>query len=90
MIINVTKAKYIDNFVIKLTLAILDNGINRQIEKVIDLKEYIKSKKEKGIFAPLKDINYFKNFKLSTNTIEWENGADIAPERFLELKNIKV
>jgi hypothetical protein len=34
------------------------------------------------MFEPLKDVNVFKNFRVSEilNTIEWENGADFAPE----------
>jgi hypothetical protein len=32
------------------------------------------------IFIPLKNIDYFKKFKLNPFTIEWENGADFAPE----------
>jgi hypothetical protein len=28
----------------------------------------------------LHDINYFKNFKISLNTIVWENEAGFAPE----------
>lgn len=38
------------------------------------------------LFEPLKDINLFKKFKVSEimNTIEWENGADLAPEFLYE------
>jgi hypothetical protein len=32
------------------------------------------------VFEPLKDINKFKRFYVSDWTIEWENGADFAPE----------
>ena len=89
MIVKVIKATYINNFIIKFSLKIIENKRSNQIDKVINLEDYIKSKKDNGIFAPLKDIKYFKNFSLSSNTIEWNNGADIAPERFLELKKIR-
>ena len=39
---------------------------------------------DKKNFEPLKDISYFKNFKLNSWTIEWDNGADFAPEFLLE------
>jgi len=86
MIVNVIKAQYKKDFIISLSLSITDNDSSKIVEKIVDLKEYIKSKKPTGIFAPLKDVNYFKDFKLNANTIEWKNGADIAPERFLEYK----
>ncbi len=85
MLVNITKATYIEGFIIKITLNTIDNNSLNIITKNIDLHQYIQARKETGIFAPLKDIEYFKNFKLNANTIEWENGADIAPERFLEL-----
>jgi hypothetical protein len=39
-----------------------------------------------SIFLPLKEIANFKKFSLSpvSNTIEWANGADIAPEFLYE------
>jgi len=32
------------------------------------------------IFEPLKNKEFFKNFSIRYNTVEWENGADFAPE----------
>ncbi len=68
-IINVEKAKYIEHF--KLYLEFNDG-----LSGVVDLKSYL----EGEIFEPLNNIDYFKNFKLDTWTIGWENGADFAPE----------
>ena len=33
----------------------------------------------------LKDLDFFKKFSVKYNTVEWENGADFAPEYLLEL-----
>jgi hypothetical protein len=44
--------------------------------KVIDFKNELWG----AVFEPLRDINVFKKFKLNYYTIEWENGADFAPE----------
>src|SRR2546423_9119903 len=30
--------------------------------------------------APLRDIEYFKNFKMNGDSIEWPNRFDVAPE----------
>jgi len=30
-------------------------------------------------------LDYFKNFQIKYNTIEWENGADYAPEYLYEI-----
>jgi hypothetical protein len=65
----VTKAAYIKNYLIRI---IFNDGV----EKIVDLKDEL----NEGIFIPLKDKEYFKKFHISANTIEWENGADFAPE----------
>ncbi|MDR2863431.1 MAG: DUF2442 domain-containing protein [Puniceicoccales bacterium] len=55
---------------------------------VVDLEKRIGN----GIFEPLKDISYFRRFRLNrdTRTIEWPNQADLAPsylyERTLEAR----
>lgn len=45
-------------------------------EKIFDMKPYL----EKGIFKKLKDENIFKTAKVSFDTVEWANEADIDPE----------
>ena len=45
-------------------------------EKVFDMKPYL----ETGIFKELKDETLFKTVKVSFDTVEWANEADIDPE----------
>ncbi|MBO4815500.1 MAG: DUF2442 domain-containing protein [Clostridia bacterium] len=46
-------------------------------EKIYDMKETIE---KIGYFGKLKNRKYFENVKPRGDTIEWENGEDIAPE----------
>ena len=71
MILNIIKANYLDGFRIRVLF-------NDGLEKTIDLKDYIKSKKH-PFFKTLSNIDEFKKFKLH-KTLTWESGADIAPE----------
>jgi len=77
MILNVIYAEYKEGYKVFLTF---NNG-----ESVItDLKDTLLNDSRK-IFIPLRDYDYFKNFKIRLNTITWENEADFAPEFLLEL-----
>ena len=79
MILNVTDAKYKGEYKVFLTF---NNG-----ESVVaDIEETIMNETRK-IFFPLRDLEYFKSFKIRLNTITWDNGADFAPEFLLELGN---
>lgn len=74
MFTEVIKATYLDGYRIKLQF-------NDGAEKIVDLSQSLKG----TVFAPLRDIEYFKRFSIKFNTIEWENGADFAPEYLYEI-----
>ncbi len=67
--IEVVKAKYLKGYQINVFFNDGKSGI-------VDLKNDLWGE----VFAPLKDVKKFKNFKLEIDTIAWDNGADFAPE----------
>jgi len=69
MFLEVSQADYLDNYRIKL---IFNNGK----KKIVDLQNELKG----SVYEPLRQLDYFKKFQLKYNTIEWDNGADYAPE----------
>ena len=73
-ILRITKAVYLDGYRIQL-------WFNNGDVKVVDLSDSM----EAPIFNPLKDGWYFKNFSIPYNTLEWENGADFAPEYLYDI-----
>ena len=73
MFLEVIKAEYLSGYRIKL-------WFNNQVVKVVDLANSLNGE----VFQPLKNIDFFKRFTIKFNTIEWENGADIAPEYLYE------
>lgn len=74
MFTEVIKAEYAGGYRIKL-------WFNNNVTKVVDLQSSLKGL----VFEPLKDLDFFKRFKVKYNTIEWANGADFAPEYLLTL-----
>ncbi|MDP4268225.1 MAG: DUF2442 domain-containing protein, partial [Bacteroidota bacterium] len=54
---------------------------NNGESKIVDLSNQLSGK----VFDPLKNKDYFKTFKIKYNTIEWDNGADFAPEFLYEI-----
>jgi len=74
MFIEVIKAEYIDGYRLLLQF---NNGEKR----IVDLSNSLKG----TVYIPLQDISYFKNFSIKFNTVEWENGADFAPEYLYEI-----
>jgi hypothetical protein len=77
MILNVIKAEYKSGYKVSLSF---NNGES----VIVDLESIIMNESRK-IFLPLRELNYFKNFRIVFNTIAWENEADFAPEFLLEL-----
>lgn len=75
----VVDAKYVKEYQIWLRF-------NDDTEKIVDFKNKILSEK-RAIFMPLKDIETFKKvfFNAESDTIQWPNGADIAPERLYSM-----
>ncbi|NFV11750.1 DUF2442 domain-containing protein [Clostridium sporogenes] len=73
MYLSVKDVKALDSYKLLLTF---ENGEVR----LFDMKPYL----NKGIFKKLKDTSMFKSVKVSFDTIEWENEADIDPETLYE------
>ena len=70
---KIVSVVYVCNYKLRITFS------DRKT-KVIDLEDKIKN--AKGIFAPLKDIEYFKQVALDDCQLSicWPNGADICPD----------
>jgi hypothetical protein len=71
MFLHVIEVTYLKEYLLRLTF---DNGIIKDV----DLKDELYGE----VFEPLKDIEFFKQVVVNTDTatIEWPNGADFAPE----------
>lgn len=69
MMLKVKDVDYLDNY--RLALVFSDG-----VTKVVDLEPYLKGE----VFGPLRDKSLFIQYGLTPTTIEWANGADLAPE----------
>jgi hypothetical protein len=74
MFLEISKATYLDNYRLLLTF-------NNGVAKTVDLQNELKG----IVFQPLRQLDYFKQFEIKYNTVEWENGADFAPEYLYEI-----
>lgn len=76
MFLHVTNVTYLEDY--KLRLA-FNNGVIKDVDLSAELYG--------EIFESLKDIELFKQVAVNpdTNTIEWRNGADFAPEFLYEI-----
>ena len=73
MYFAVTDVKALPDYLLQLTF---NNGEH----KVFDMKPYL----ETGIFKGLKDEKIFRTARVSFDTVEWANEADIDPETLYE------
>lgn len=81
MFLHVKRATYIKAYELRIEFS--DDVI-----KDVDLSEELYGE----VFELLKDVDYFRQVRLNkeTNTIEWPNGADFAPEFLYEIgKEVK-
>jgi hypothetical protein len=78
MYLAVKNVQPINNYNLILTF---ENGERRQL----DMNPYL----DKGIFKELRDVSKFNTVKLSFDTIEWDNEADLDPE-FLYKYSLKI
>ena len=74
MFIEITKAEYLEGYKLRIHF---NNGEIR----ITDLEASL----EGPIFESLKNIEEFRRFSIPYNTIQWENGADFAPEFLYEI-----
>lgn len=75
---SVTKAKYVEGFVIEL---VFDDGT----KKAVDFTEWLHGE----VFKPVRKKAFFKKFFLDGSTVAWPNGADIAPETLYAASGVK-
>lgn len=76
MFLHVEHVEYIEDYRLRIRF-------NNGIEKEVDLSSELYGE----VFEPLKNINAFRQVYINsnTNTIEWKNGADFAPEFLFEI-----
>ncbi len=74
LLLHVVSVEYLDNYQLKLRF-------NNGIEGIVDLEQELYGE----IFEPLKDKSLFQKVFVTSRTIEWQNGADFAPEFLLEI-----
>ena len=73
MYLAIIDVKPIENYQILLTF-------ENNEKKIFDMKPYL----DKGIFSELKDEKKFRSVRVSFDSIEWCNQADLDPEFLYE------
>ena len=78
MYLSVNKVRALKNYRVELTF---ENNETR----VFDVKPYL----DTGLFKKLKDESFFKQVRVSFDTIGWPNGIDLDPEVLYEKSKVK-
>jgi len=73
MYLGVIEVKPLDDYKLLLTFE------NHEIRQ-FDMTNYL----QRGIFKELQDVRQFNRVKVSFDSIEWPNGADLDPELLYE------
>jgi hypothetical protein len=75
---RVLSVQYFKDYKLKVTFS-------DKTTKIVDFKEKVKH--AKGIFLPLKDVEYFRQVSVDDcfASICWPNGADICPDVLYEM-----
>ena len=76
MFIHVKRLTYLEAYILRLEF-------DDETVKDVDLANELYGE----VFDPLRDISFFRRVTVNpdTNTIEWPNGADFAPEFLYEI-----
>jgi hypothetical protein len=76
MFLHVTSVTYLEGYKLRLTF-------NDDAVKEVDLQGELYGE----VFEPLREVALFRQVRVDpdTNTIEWPNGADFAPEFLYEI-----
>jgi hypothetical protein len=74
MFLEVSQADYLNEYRIMITF-------NNGVKKIVDLKNELTG----SVFEPLRQLDFFRDFRVRYNTLEWANGADYAPEYLYEI-----
>ena len=76
MFLHITSVEYVADYTLRLKF-------NNEEVRTVDLGQELYGE----VFEPLQNIGFFKQVTVNpeTNTIEWPNGADFAPEYLLSL-----
>jgi hypothetical protein len=69
MILHVVRAEYASGHRVHL-------WFNDGTDGEVDLRDILNG----PVFEALRDVNFFRQFRLEGHTLAWENGADFAPE----------
>ena len=71
---DVTNIEYREGYVYRITF---DDGMSGDV----DFTDYLSLG---PVFAPLRELSYFRQARIEGGTIAWPNGADVAPETLYE------